>query len=285
VIHVREYAELRGNPSLAETLAAVWSPGPYARIAHRLSGIDGWSAYLLLLPIALGIWRFRGPARWLWSLIALGQPLFVVMFMAGRGSTLPRYVSTAFPALILLTVAGIDQLVLVLLQSPRWRARLAFVPVGWACIVTALLTRELIEQHWVLPRDVSWQRLSQELSRVKGQKVVFFRVGVNAQMPAYYSRHDPSVAYVVPVPLGDNRANRSLTTRSVIASGVRNHPDARCFVFVKDARPGKRGKDVYESVFTPQMEQLGYVESFNLTSGSVKNKSHDYYAAYGFCRS
>ena len=283
VLHVREHAASRGSPSLLSSLAAIWSPHRYAWFVRSMAG-DGWAAYLLLVPIALGAWRFRGTAALLWLAVGLGQPLFTVMFMAGRGSAQPRYVSPAFPVLVLLVVAGIEQVVLWLLRSLRWQQRLAFVPMGFACIAAALHTKELMARGGPDPRDVNWQRLSQELSRVKGQKVVFFRVGINAQMPAYYSRHDQSVEYVLPSPLGDNRANKSIASRALIGRGIREHPRARCFVYVKDARRGKRGKDLYDKVFTRKMAELGYVASFTVKSGKVRNKSHDSYSAHGFCR-
>jgi hypothetical protein len=276
------------NPKhpLADRLLDMVKPGVYRDVFTRYAGTPATAAAGLQLGLALSAvvvrLRRRDPLPVLLLLLFFGQIVFVRAFLFGAYGASPRYYTPAFPVFFWCVAIGADHL----LGAGR---RFAVVP---GLLAMALLTYTGAPAFAAyldkpVPRP-NWRRLYDETRVIPGKKAFFADHGGYAQMLEYIARNDHD--YVFFTNLHENvphknisLAGRPMTKAYIEASVQAAAADTSCFFYMNN----KRGKDtsLYDAVFVPEMEDLGFEEAFHSTSSAkLADPFHDWFDVVGFCR-
>lgn len=279
------------KPKLARVLAEAVLTEHHVSAVRRFTSLPGAAALALQLLALFGLLRKlirkEGQALF-WWLLFFGQIAFCYGFMLNKIPVAFRYLTPAFPALLMSMAIGFDCVV-----GPR----LSRVVMPLLLLVSLGFVIGTARPFWAYlhaPRPATnWRRLQAELAKIPGEKGLFFDNGHYAQMLEYAARDDRSLHFYSnhyeDIPGTAMSAGGDFMTGAYIDKVLAEHAkETRCFFFSRDKRGARKERNrpvhVYEDSFVPAMERLGYKESFKLESGKIPDPFHDYFLITGFCR-
>jgi len=279
------------KPALSKVLSEAVAFEHHASAVRRFTDLPGKPAFALQVLALFGVLRrlLRKDGQVLfWALLFFGQVAFCYGFMLGKIPVAFRYLTPAFPALLMSMAIGFDAVV-----GPRL-TRLA-VPALLLVGIGLIATTAGPFRDWLrapVPAT-NWRRLAAELAKIPGEKGLFFDNGHYAQMLEYAARDDRSLRFFThhyeDIPGTGMSAGGDFMTGAYIEQVLAEHAgETRCFFYSRDKRGARKERNrpvrVYEESFVPAMARLGYQEAFKLESGKIPDPFHDYFLITGFCR-